>query len=482
MATYDPLELLSRAQQGSQTWLLAIDQAIARQNELANKSYADAFARDKLFQTYPSDLYNEISTNNYRGDTAQMGSRLIPDQENALRSTYQVTSGNNRATLQDQSFAQAPNIIEARRKAAEDKYLSPVAAGEAAAATYGIADPTARVAAQQQVIQQYPGAYTAAGTLSGPTAQTVTSNVIDAFSVGNLDGANQLMQQAGMGSIKTNFDGTYSVIEPNGTQTQPMNAQGVTAYIQSKAGLPRTQLQTTVIEAQKAAAEAALKLAEKGGDTTGAANAKARLDWIKAYTDAMDPQTQQLILNNARAAGHDLMNPGAATYGSSAGGLPSDVAAAAGIQPAGQPAAPAAKPSAAAAAMGFAVPATANSAPATGSTAKTPAAPKTYGQTRSEFNTARTAFDDATRALDKFEATIKAAGGRIEPEQNGVDLDVTGLPDEYTVAYRALLANAAAAKRALDSNVETLNSATRQQQEANRNSAALALIREATKK
>lgn len=480
MATYDPLELLTRAQQGSQSWLLAMDQAIARQNELQNKSYADAFARDKLFQTYPSDLYSEISTNNYRGDAAQMGSRLIPDQESALRSTYQVTSGNNQATLQDQSFAQAPNIIEARRKAAEDKYLSPVAAGEAAAATYGVADPAARSAAQQQVINQYPGAYTAAATLSGPTAQTATSNVIDAFSVGNLAGANQLMQQYGMGTIKTNFDGTYTLVEPNGTESQPMNMQGITAYIQSKAGLAPTRMQTSVMEMQKAAAEAALKLAEKSGDGAGTANAKARLDWIKAYTDAIDPQTQQLILNNARAAGHDLMNPGAAAYGTpSAGGVPPDVAAAAGIQAPSQGAQPA-KQSAAAAAMGLAAPAAPTTSQATPS--NKPNASKTYGQTRGEFDKARVDFTEATRVLKKFEESIKAAGGKVTPQEDGIELDVIGLPDEYTIAYRALLANASAAKRALDTNIDTLNASTRQQQEANRNAAALALIREATKK
>lgn len=101
MPTYDPLAILERANAHASNWQSALDRAVAQQTATNNTAFADGFARDRVFQLYPSELNRMQSGNEYQTQLAGMQTRLLPDQENAQRTAYRLNASQNGLALQE---------------------------------------------------------------------------------------------------------------------------------------------------------------------------------------------------------------------------------------------------------------------------------------------------------------------------------------------------------------------------------------------
>jgi hypothetical protein len=172
MPTYDPLAILKRANAHASNWQAALDRAVSQQTAMNNAAFADGFARDRVFQLYPSELNRMQSGNAYQAKLADMQTRLLPDQEDAQRTAYRLNASQNGLALQESQWAYSPDNTQARRIVLDDRLQSPAAQLRAGAATYGLIDPLQRDAAMRDRLMQSPGALSAQAAAAAPHAAT----------------------------------------------------------------------------------------------------------------------------------------------------------------------------------------------------------------------------------------------------------------------------------------------------------------------
>ena len=366
MPTYDPLAILERANAHASNWQSALDRAIAQQTATNNTAFADGFARDRVFQLYPSELHRMQSGNVYQAQLADMQTRLLPDQ--AAR-----------------SIMGTPVL--------DDKLQSPAAQLRAGAATYSIVDPQQRETAIQGALAQSPAALSAQASAAAPYAATQVGQVIDRLLVGEIGAADADLQRLGLGRVTQQADGKLVLHDAQGRPSMPMSAQEVAVVLQSRTAQSTTPLQAYGAAQTQAAQAAMLKRfeqqAELAKEDLKARNA-LRLELLKAAADPMaTPESRTQLEQLAQRYGLDL--GGGSPAGATPGGLPPAVAAAAGINAS----MPSGSPSGASALSGYlgSAPATATrsaATPATASEARTPAA---------ELDTARATSAQALQAL-----------------------------------------------------------------------------------
>lgn len=333
MPSYDPLAILERANAHASNWQSALDRAIAQQTATKNAAFADGFARDRVFQLYPSELNRMQSGNVYQAKLADMQTRLLPDQEDAQRTAYRLNASQNGLALQESQWAYSPDNTTARRTVADDRLQSPAAQLRAGAATYGVVDPRQREAAIQGVLAQSPDALSAQAAAAGPYAATQVGQVIDRLLTGEVGAADAELARMGLGRINAQPDGKLVLVDAQGRVSVPLSAQEAAVVLQSRTGQPGTPLQAYGAAQTQAAQAAMLKRfeqqAELAKEDAKARNA-LRLELLKAAADPMaTPESRMQLEQLAQRYGLDLGGaggPGAAQ----AGGVPSTVAQAAG--------------------------------------------------------------------------------------------------------------------------------------------------------
>ena len=414
MPTYDPLAILERANAHASNWQSALDRAIAQQTAANNTAFADGFARDRVFQLYPSELDRMQAGNVYQAKLAGMQTRLLPDQEDAQRTAYRLNSSQSGLALQESGWAYSPDNTAARRTVLDDKLQSPAAQLRAGAATYGIVDPQQRETAIQGALAQSPAALSAQASAAAPYAAAQVGQVIDRLLTGEIGAADADLQRLGLGRVTQQADGKLVLHDGQGRASTQMSAQEVAVVLQSRTAQSATPLQAYGAAQTQAAQAAMLKRfeqqAELAKEDVKARNA-LRLELLKAAADPMaTPESRTQLEQLAQRYGLDLGGGGPA--GASPGGLPPAVAAAAGINPAVPSASPS-RPSALSGYLGSA-PVTAarpETTPATASEARTPAA---------ELDTARQTSAEALQALQASAAQRAQRYARLKR----LDLDL----------------------------------------------------------
>ena len=393
MPTYDPLAILERANAHASNWQSALDRAIAQQTSANNTAFADGFARDRVFQLYPSELDRMQAGNVYQAKLAHMQTRLLPDQEDAQRTAYRLNSSQSGLALQESGWAYSPDNTAARRTVLDDKLQSPAAQLRAGAATYGIVDPQQRETAIQGALAQSPAALSAQASAAAPYAATQVGQVIDRLLTGEIGAADADLQRLGLGRVTQQADGKLVLHDAQGRPSMPMSAQEVAVVLQSRTAQSATPLQAYGAAQTQAAQAAMLKRfeqqAELAKEDVKARNA-LRLELLKAAADPMaTPESRTQLEQLAQRYGLDL--GGGSPAGASPGGLPPAVAAAAGINAS----MPSGSPSGASALPGYL-----GSAPATA--ARPAATPVTAGEAptpAAELDTARATSAQALQAL-----------------------------------------------------------------------------------
>jgi hypothetical protein len=394
MPNYDPLAILERANAHASNWQSALDRAIAQQTAANNTAFADGFARDRVFQLYPSELNRMQAGNVYQAKFADMQTRLLPEQEDAQRTAYRLNGSQNGLALQESGWAYSPDNTAARRTVLDDKLQSPAAQLRAGAATYGVVDPQQRETAIQGALAQSPAALSAQASAAAPYAATQVGQVIDRLLTGDIGAADADLQRLGLGRVTQQADGKLVLHDAQGRASMPMSAQEVAVVLQSRTAQPATPLQTYGAAQTQAAQAAMLKRfeqqAELAKEDVKARNA-LRLELLKAAADPMaTPESRTQLEQLAQRYGLELGGQGSPA-GATPGGLPPAVAAAAGINPA----ASSASPSGASALSGYL-----GSAPATAARpAPTPATAAGVRTPAAELDTARATSDQALQAL-----------------------------------------------------------------------------------
>ncbi len=394
MPTYDPLAILERANAHASNWQSALDRAVAQQTSANNTAFADGFARDRVFQLYPSELDRMQAGNVYQAKLAGMQMRLLPDQEDAQRTAYRLNSSQSGLALQESGWAYSPDNTAARRTVLDDKLQSPAAQLRAGAATYGIVDPQQRETAIQGALAQSPAALSAQASAAAPYAATQVGQVIDRLLTGEIGAADADLQRLGLGLVMQQADGKLVLHDAQGRASMPMSAQEVAVVLQSRTAQSATPLQAYGAAQTQAAQAAMLKRfeqqAELAKEDVKARNA-LRLELLKAAADPMaTPESRTQLEQLAQRYGLDLGGQGSLA-GATPGGLPPAVAAAAGINAS----MPSGSPAGASALSGYL-----GSAPAT--TARPAATPATAGEARTpaaELDTARATSAQALQAL-----------------------------------------------------------------------------------
>jgi hypothetical protein len=399
MPNYDPLAILERANAHASNWQSALDHAIAQQTSANNTAFADGFARDRVFQLYPSELNRAQSGNVYQAKLADMQTRLLPDQEDAQRTAYRLNSSQNGLALQESGWAYSPENTAARQTVLDDKLQSPAAQVSAGAATYGIVDPQRRESTIRTTLTQSPGALSAQANAAAPYAATQMGQVIDRLLTGEIGAADADLQRLGLGRVTQQSDGKLVLHDAQGRGSMPMSAQEAAVVLQSHTAQPATTLQTYGAAQTQAAQAAMLKRfeqqAEIAKEDVKARNA-LRLELLKAAADPMaTPESRTQMEQLAQRYGLDLAGQGSAA-GAAPGGLPPAVAAAAGISAA----APSGRVSGASALSGYLGSGTpaAVTTRAVGSAA-TAAAARTPASLPDGLDTARKTSDAAVHAL-----------------------------------------------------------------------------------
>lgn len=333
MPTYDPLAILERANAHASNWQSALDRAIAQQTATNNAAFADGFARDRVFQLYPSELKRMQAGNVYQANLAEMQARLLPDQEDAQRAAYRLNVSQNGLALQESQWAYSPENTAARRTLLDDRLQSPAAQLRAGAATYGVIDPLRRDAAIRDTLRQSPTALSAQASAAAPSAATQVGQVIDRLLTGEVATADAEFARLGLGRITTQPDGKVVLIDAQGRASMPLSAQEAAVVLQSRTGQPGTQLQAYGAAQTQAAQAAMLKRfeqqAELAKEDVKARNA-LRLELLKAAADPMaTPESRMQLEQMAQRYGLDIGDTGGSST-SQTGGLPPTVAQAAG--------------------------------------------------------------------------------------------------------------------------------------------------------
>lgn len=331
MPTYDPLAILERANAHASNWQSALDRAVAQQTATNNAAFADGFARDRVFQLYPSELNRMQSGNEYQTKLAGMQTRLLPDQEDAQRTAYRLNASQNGLALQESRWAYSPDNAAARRTVMDDKLQSPAAQLRAGAATYGVIDPQQRETTIQGVLVQSPAALSAQAGAAAPYAATQVGQVIDRLLTGEVGAADAELQSLGLGRLTQQPDGKLVLTDPQGRASMPLSAQEAAVVLQSRTAQPGTPLQAYGAAQTQAAQAAMLKRfeqqAELAKEDVKARNA-LRLELLKAAADPMaTPESRTQLEQLAQRYGLDLGGGGTSA---TAGGLPPMVAEAAG--------------------------------------------------------------------------------------------------------------------------------------------------------
>jgi hypothetical protein len=334
MATYDPLAILERANAHASNWQSALDRAIAQQTAANNTAFADGFARDRVFQLYPSELNRMQSGSVYQAKLADMQTRLLPDQEDAQRTAYRLNASQNGLALQESQWAYSPDNTTARRTVLDDRLQSPAAQLRAGAATYGVVDPRQREAAIQSVLAQSPDALSAQDAAAGPYAATQVGQVIDRLLTGEVAAADVELARLGLGRINAQPDGKLVLVDAQGRASMPLSAQEAAVVLQSRTGQPGTPLQAYGAAQTQAAQAAMLKRfeqqAELAKEDVKARNA-LRLEVLKAAADPMaTPESRMQLEQLAQRYGLDLGGAGG-TDAAQTGGVSPAVAQAAGV-------------------------------------------------------------------------------------------------------------------------------------------------------
>jgi hypothetical protein len=332
MATYDPLAILERANAHASNWQAALDRAIAQQTATHNAAYADGFARDRVFQLYPSELHRMQVANGYQAQLAAMQTRLLPDQEQAQRSAYRLDASQNGLALQESQWAYSPDNTAARRTVLDDRLQSPAAQLRAGAATYGQVDPMRRDAAVREALARTPAALSAQAAAAAPSAAIQVGQVIDRLLTGEVAAANAELARLGLGRISAQPDGKLVLVDAEGRASMPLSAQEAAVVLQSRTGQPGTPLQAYGAAQTQAAQAALLQRFEQQADLAKE-DAKARnalrLELLKAAADPMaTPESRMQLEQLAQRYGLDLGSD--RVDASQAGGVPSAVAQAAG--------------------------------------------------------------------------------------------------------------------------------------------------------
>lgn len=338
MATYDPLAILERANAHASNWQSALDRAIAQQAATNNTAFADGFARDRVFQLYPSDLARMQAGNVYQAKLADMQTRLLPDQEDAQRSTYRLNASQSGLALQESQWAYSPDNTAARRTVLDDRLQSPAAQLRAGAATYGMIDPLQRDGVVYENLSQSPGALAARAAAAAPHAANEVGQVIDRLLTGDVATADAALARLGLGRINAQPDGKLVLVDPQGRSSMPLSTQEAAVVLQSRTGQPGTPLQAYGA-AQTQAAQTALlqrfeQQAELAKEDAKARNA-LRLELLKAATDPMaTPESRLQLEQLAQRYGLDVGNEDGAGVAQASdpqiGGLPPAIAQAAG--------------------------------------------------------------------------------------------------------------------------------------------------------
>jgi hypothetical protein len=330
MPTYDPLAILERANAHASNWQAALDRAVSQQTAMNNTAFADGFARDRVFQLYPSELNRMQSGNAYQAKLADMQTRLLPDQEDAQRTAYRLNASQNGLALQESQWAYSPDNTQARRTVLDDRLQSPAAQLRAGAATYGLIDPLQRDAAVSDRLMQSPAALSAQAAAAAPHAATQVGQVIDRLLTGEVGAADAELARLGLGRITAQPDGKLVLVDAQGRASMPLSAQEVAVVLQSRTGQPGTPLQAYgAAQTQAAMLKRFEQQAELAKEDVKARNA-LRLELLKAAADPMaTPESRAQLEQLAQRYGLDVAGAGGAGV-PQAGGMPSTIAQAAG--------------------------------------------------------------------------------------------------------------------------------------------------------
>lgn len=333
MSSHDPLAILERANAHASNWQAALDRAVSQQTAMNNAAFADGFARDRVFQLYPSELNRMQSGNAYQAKLADMQTRLLPEQEDAQRTAYRLNTSQNALALQESQWAYSPDNTNARRTVLDDRLQSPAAQLRAGAATYRLIDPLQRDAAVRDRLMQSPGALSAQAAAAAPHAATQVGQVIDRLLTGEVGAADAELARLGLGRITAQPDGKLVLVDAQGRASMPLSAQEIAVVLQSRTGQPGTPLQAYGAAQTQAAQAAMLKRfeqqAELAKEDVKARNA-LRLELLKAAADPMaTPESRTQLEQLAQRYGLDVGGASGAGV-PQAGGMPLTVAQAAG--------------------------------------------------------------------------------------------------------------------------------------------------------
>lgn len=243
---YDPLEVLSRAEKDAGDWWSKTIDNAKKRTQLDQQHFDNAFKNDRLMQTYSSDLFKTNAENAFKGSKAVYDAMLEPDRYDTQKATYGMNTELAKMRGQDFAFAnEAPNV-DARRVLANNRYQSPAAQLEGAAAAAGIADRETANNVAAMTATYRPGALGAQATFGRQATDAGSFNIGSDIAMGSFESANQKLAKSGLGmQLEPGSDPAKVIIRfADGSTTPDLDQHDAANMIHDRTGQKPGQAQT----------------------------------------------------------------------------------------------------------------------------------------------------------------------------------------------------------------------------------------------
>lgn len=245
---YDPLDVLNRAEQGADNWWSNTLQNAKQRVQLDQMEFDNAFANDKKFNTYASDLFKTNAENVYGGVKAQTNTDLEPYRYDFAKTGYEAGTGKNMVDSGNYDRMLTPENTVARHALIDDSIQSKYANLRAGAETAGIYDPTVRASMSQGIARQMPGALSAQGAYGAAQSGLELGSVGNDIATGNFEKANEWLGRQGAGF---RFEpgptaGTVVQVDANGNRSMPINTSAAAKFFNDRFGAREGQAQQYV--------------------------------------------------------------------------------------------------------------------------------------------------------------------------------------------------------------------------------------------
>lgn len=252
---YDALEVLNRAQRSADEWWSNTLNNAKKRTDLDQTHLDNAFKNDERAVTYAPKIWATNAENIYKGTKAQYDTMLEPDRYDKQHEVYGRDASSARMERDNYDWSQSPENSAARKGLIDDKWQSPYARLTGAAAAADIADREEANRVAYGVAQQYPGALSAQATFGRQTTDTGSFNIGADIAIGNFEGANKQLEQAGLGMaiLPGKVPGTVVIRHGDGTTTVEMDQDAAARYVQDRTGQKPGQAQTAFATERKLA-------------------------------------------------------------------------------------------------------------------------------------------------------------------------------------------------------------------------------------